>query len=166
MKATRSRFGAPGFTLIELMIVVSIIGILAAIAIPKFADLIRKSREGKSKGGLGAIRSALTIYYSDMEGTFPSDDLSSLTIAGKYIAAIPKVTAPDYHPETSAVYNNATDGCNMLYTNDRGGWAYWSDDGTMCGAVGPFGTQRERTQGELWVGCVHTDMRGSFWTEY
>ncbi|MBI3565196.1 MAG: prepilin-type N-terminal cleavage/methylation domain-containing protein, partial [Elusimicrobia bacterium] len=61
-----------GFTLIELMIVVAIIGILAAIAIPKFAELIRKSGEGASKGNLGSIRSALSIYYGDMEGTYPA----------------------------------------------------------------------------------------------
>ena len=61
-----------GFTLIELMIVVAIIGILAAIAIPKFADLIKKSKEGSTKGSLGALRSALTIYYGEQEGVYPS----------------------------------------------------------------------------------------------
>ncbi|OGS45662.1 MAG: hypothetical protein A2539_07250 [Elusimicrobia bacterium RIFOXYD2_FULL_34_15] len=60
-----------GFTLIELMIVVAIIGILAAIAIPKFADLIKKSKEGATKGSLGALRSALTIYYGEQEGLYP-----------------------------------------------------------------------------------------------
>jgi len=60
-----------GFTLIELMIVVAIIGILAAIAIPKFASLLRKSNEGACKGNLGALRSALSIYYGDMEGQYP-----------------------------------------------------------------------------------------------
>lgn len=69
---TKNRFNLKGFTLIELMIVVAIIGILAAIAIPKFADLIKKSKEGATKGSLGALRSALTIYYGEQEGTYPN----------------------------------------------------------------------------------------------
>ncbi len=60
-----------GFTLVELMIVVAIIGILAGIAIPRYMNFIRRSREGATKGNLGAVRSALNIYYSDTEGLYP-----------------------------------------------------------------------------------------------
>src|SRR5471030_277116 len=93
-----------GFTLIELMIVVAIIGILAAIAIPKFAELIRKSGEGASKGNVGSIRSALSIYYGDMEGQYPTQ-LAGLTVAGKYIAAIPLAKEPNYHTDSSSEIN-------------------------------------------------------------
>src|SRR5438270_8147958 len=86
-----------GFTLIELMIVVAIIGILAAVAIPKFASMIRKSQEGATKGALGAVRSALSIYYADNEGNYPGDDLAILTTNAKYLAAIPPVTLSNYH---------------------------------------------------------------------
>src|SRR5271163_1216615 len=91
-----------GFTLIELMIVVAIIGILAAIAIPKFAELIRKSSEGASKGNLGSIRSAMSIYYGDMEGQYPSDP-AALTIAGKYLSTVPPAKTPNYHADSSAL---------------------------------------------------------------
>src|SRR6187455_1346132 len=85
-----------GFTLIELMIVVAIIGILAAIAIPKFADLVTKSKESAVKGSLGSVRSALSIYYSDTEGVFPSTGslATALTAGSKYLKELPFIGVP------------------------------------------------------------------------
>jgi prepilin-type N-terminal cleavage/methylation domain-containing protein len=134
-----------GFTLIELMIVVAIIGILAAIAIPKFASLIRKSNEGASKGNLGSIRGALSIYYGDLEGQYPND-VGSLTVGGKYLSAVPNAKAPNYHGDTSALVNGTG-------ATDSGGWTYNNTTG-------------DANMGTLWVNCTHTDTKGSTWTEY
>ena len=77
-----------GFTLIELMIVVAIIGILAAVAIPKFADLLTKSRESAVKANLGAVRSASTIYYGDTEGGYPTNLFEGLCLTNKYMPSV------------------------------------------------------------------------------
>jgi type IV pilus assembly protein PilA len=55
--------GAHGFTLIELMIVVAIIGILAAVAIPNFMTYQAKARQSEAKVSLGAIFTSATAYF-------------------------------------------------------------------------------------------------------
>ncbi len=52
-----------GFTLIELVIVIVILGILAAVAIPKYEDLQEQARSATLKGQIGSIRSAIAIQY-------------------------------------------------------------------------------------------------------
>jgi type IV pilus assembly protein PilA len=54
-----------GFTLIELMIVVAIIGILAAIAIPNFLRFQAKSKQSEAKTNLGGIFTAETSYFAE-----------------------------------------------------------------------------------------------------
>jgi prepilin-type N-terminal cleavage/methylation domain-containing protein len=86
-----------GFTLVELMIVVAIIGILAAIAIPKFADMLEKSREGATKGNISALKSAISIYYGDNTGVWPTILTANVPgtkdLVPKYMDRIPPVKA-------------------------------------------------------------------------
>ena len=67
-----------GFTLIELVIVIVILGILAAVAIPKYEDMREQARVATLKGELGSIRSAVAIQYAknalNGAATFPTLD--------------------------------------------------------------------------------------------
>jgi type IV pilus assembly protein PilA len=69
--------GNQGFTLIELMIVVAIIGILAAIAIPNFMTYQAKARQSEAKVGLGGIFTSGTSYFAE-NGSFTMGAISAL----------------------------------------------------------------------------------------
>lgn len=143
------------------MVVIAIIGILAGIAIPKFAELIRKSKEGSTKGNLGSLRSALSIYYGDTEGQYPDGGLKTngspvlAALVPKYLAAVPPADAGGYHSSANTVYNHDT------YSGHNHDFGYWGYDGVDTPAPAP-----DSDYGKVWVMCWHTDSKGSSWSQY
>ncbi|MGE0086981.1 MAG: type IV pilin protein [Desulfococcaceae bacterium] len=75
------RLNKKGFTLIELMIVVAIIGILAAIAIPNFLNYQCKSKQSEAKQSLGTIGKNQEAYLTEYDRY--SDDFTELGFAAK-----------------------------------------------------------------------------------
>jgi general secretion pathway protein G len=79
--------GANGFTLLELMIVVSIIGILATLAVPSYQSSVVKAKEAALRQDLSTLRDVLDQHKAD-QGKYPPS-LSALVGTG-YLRGIPK----------------------------------------------------------------------------
>ena len=106
MRKLHTRNG--GFTLIELMIVVAIIGILAAIAIPNFLRFQLRSRVGEGKTNIAAIRTAEESYAAEYATYIGAAAAPGGTLSGdkqNWLTATPGFDTMGWFPEGEVYYN-------------------------------------------------------------
>ena len=120
--------GQKGFTLIELMVVVVIIGILAAIAIPNFIAMEKRAKEASVKGAMHTIDLALEDYAVGTGGVYPATNMPTLIannlpnqlmpnnpyVAGAYVT--PAVETAQVDPSSYALSQT---GCNGVTTEGQ-----------------------------------------------
>ncbi|MFC1484862.1 type II secretion system protein [bacterium] len=112
-----------GFTLIELIIVLSVICVLGIMSVPRFTDLINKSKENATKAELAVLRNAIETYYEKNAEVYPSD-IRSVEFLGKYVEEIPVVKLGKHIKESSKVKVGGE-------IDSSGGWYYNPETGEV-----------------------------------
>ena len=126
-----------GFTLIELMIVVAIIAILAAIALPAYQDYVARAQVSEGMSLASGTKTAVTEFYAD-RGTFPTSNAgagvaTAASITGKYVQSVTVGTGGTITAlitSTASASSKIQGGSLVLTPSDAGGSVKWTCSGT------------------------------------
>jgi prepilin-type N-terminal cleavage/methylation domain-containing protein len=124
--------GQRGFTLIELVIIIVVLGILAAVAIPRYQNITGEAREAACRASLGALRSGITIFYANeavTTGTATWPTLAELETIGTVMEH--ELPRNPYQADANAPDSIVTGVTKGTIVGTRGGWAYLASSGEI-----------------------------------
>ena len=130
MKSSTSKLRR-AFSLVELVVVVLIVGILAAVAAPKMFDTSTKARESATKASLSVVRNAIELYYSE-NAAYPTSGAALATDLQKYLKGPFPVSA--YGKKDESVLDGTAANGTTGWVYDKATGNFWVNDTTNFNA--------------------------------